>query len=88
MAKQLTHSQQLISIGGIALAGLGSSEVACQLSHLCCAVVRMALEALPAMILMAWQTSQVLAFDHPRLVECLCQFACLVPLVVSLVKIV
>lgn len=87
MAKQLTHSQQLISIAGIALAGLGSSEVACQLSHLCCAVVRMALEALPAIILMAWQTSQVLA-DHPRLVECLCQFACLVPLVVSLVKIV
>jgi len=88
MAKQLTHSQHLISVAGIGLAGLGLSEAARQLTHLSCLVVRIALEALPTIILVAWQTSRVLAFNHPRLAECLCHFASILPVVVSLAKIV
>ena len=75
MAKQLTHSQYLISIGGICLAGLDLGEAACHLNHLGCVAIRMALEVLPTIVLLAWRASQALAFDYPRLFERLCQFA-------------
>ena len=88
MAKQLTHSQYLISIGGSTLAGLGLGEAACHLNHLCCVVVRMALEVLPTIILGAFEASEGLAFDYPRLLECLCQFASIWPLVVCLARAV
>ena len=86
MAKQLAHSQYLISIGGSTLAGLGLGEAACH--HLCCVVVRMALEVLPTVILGACEASEALAFDYPRLLECLCQFASIWPLVVCVAKAV
>jgi len=88
MAKQLTDSQHLISLGGISLAGLGLGGAARQLSHLGCVVVRMALEMLPAIVVLAWQASQALTFDHPRLFECLCQFVSVWPLVVCLARAV
>ena len=86
MAKQLTHSQYLISIGGSTLAGLGRGEAACH--PLCCVVVRMALEVLPTVILGAFEASEALAFDYPRLLECLCQFASIWPLMVCVAKAV
>ena len=88
MAKQLTHSQQLISIGGIGLAGLDLGVAACHLNHLGCVAIRMALEMLPAIVVLAWQASQALTFDHPRLFECLCQFVSVWPLVVCLARAV
>ena len=84
MAKQLAHSQYLISIGGSTLAGLGLGEAACH--HLCCVVVRMALEVLPTVILLAGRASEALAFDYPRLFECLWQFASVWRLVACLVR--
>lgn len=75
MAKQLTHSQYLISIGGIGLAGLDVGEATCHLNHLGCVAIRMALEMLPTIVLLAWRASQALAFDYPLLFERLCQFA-------------
>jgi len=86
MTKQPAHLQHLIPMGGITLAGLGVSEAACSLSHLCGVVLRMAFEMLPTILLMAWQASEALAFSHPRLLECLCQFLSIWPLVVSLAK--
>ena len=88
MAKQLTHSQYLISIGGSTLGGLGLGEAACHLNHLCCVVVRMARQVLPTLILGALETSQARAFDYPRLLECLCQFASIWPVVVCVAKAV
>ena len=74
MAKQLTHSQHLISIGG-GLAGLDLGVVAWHLNHLGCVAIKMALEMLPTIVLLAWRASQALAFDYPGLFERLCQFA-------------
>ena len=71
----VTHSQYLISIGGIGLAGLDIGEATCHLNHLGCVAIRMALEMLPTIVLLAWRASQALAFDYPRLFERLCQFA-------------
>lgn len=86
MATQLTHSQHLISVGGIGLAGLGLGEAAGQLHHLGCFAIRIALEMLPTIALLTWRASQALAFDHPRLFECLFQFMSVWPLVGCLVR--
>lgn len=86
MAKQLTHSQHLISIGGIGLAGLDLGVAACHPNHLGSVAIRMALEMLPTIVLLAWRASQALAFDYPRLFECLCQFASVWRLVACLVR--
>lgn len=86
MASQFTHSHNLISIGGFGLAGLGLSGAACQVSHLCCLVTRVALGLLPLVALAAWHASQTLVLDHPRLLECLCQLLSLWPVVVTLAK--
>lgn len=86
MAKQLTHSQHLISIGGIGLAGLDLGVAACHPNHLGSVAIRMALEILPTTVLLAWRASQALAFDYPRLFECLCQFASVWRLVACLVR--
>jgi hypothetical protein len=88
MARQLTHSQHLIAIGGVSLAGLGLSEAACHLNHLCCVVQRVALGLLPTITLAAWRATQTLAFDHPRFFECLCQIFSIWPLVVCVAKAV
>jgi hypothetical protein len=88
MARQLTHSQHLIAIGGVSLAGLGLSGAVYQLNHLCCVVVRVALELLPTIFLAAWRATQALAFDHPRFFECLCQIFSIWPLVVCVAKAV
>ena len=71
----VTHSQYLISIGGIGLAGLDLGEATCHLNQLGCVAIRMALEMLPTIVLLACRASQALAFDYPRLFERLCQFA-------------
>ena len=86
MAKQLTHSQHLISIGGVGLAGLDLAGAACHLTHLGCVATRMALEMLPTTVVVAWRASQALAFDYPRLFECLWQFASAWRLVACLVR--
>jgi hypothetical protein len=86
MAKKLTHSQHLISVGGISLAGLSLGEAACHLHHLGCVAVRMALEMLPTTALLAWRASQGFVFDHPRLFDCLCQFVSVWSLLVCLVR--
>jgi hypothetical protein len=86
MASQFTHSQHLISIGGITPAGLGLDAAASEVSHLGCLVARAALKILPSLILAAWQTSQTFAFDHPQLLERLSQLLSLWPVVVSLAK--
>jgi hypothetical protein len=86
MAKQLTHSQHLISIAGIGLAGLDLSEAAGHLNHLGCVAIRMALEMLPTIVLLTWRAFEALAFDYPRLFECLCQFASVWRLVACLVR--
>lgn len=86
MAKQLTHSQYLISIGGTGLAGLDLGEAACHLNHLGCVAIRMALEMLPTIVVLAWRASQALAFDYPGLFERLCQFASVWRFVACLVR--
>ena len=88
MARQLTHSQHLIAVGGVSLAGLGLSEAAYHLNHLGCAVARVALELLPTILLAGWRATQALAFDHPRFFECLCQISSIWPLVVCVAKAV
>ena len=86
MAKQLTHSQHLISIGGIGLAGLDLGVAAWHLNHLGCVAIKMALEMLPTIVLLAWRASQALAFDYPGLFERLCQFASVWRFVACLVR--
>ena len=88
MARQLTHSQHLIAIGGVSLAGLGLSEAGYYLNHLSCVVARLALELLPTLLLATWRATQALAFDHPRFFECLCQAFSIWPLVVCVAKAV
>jgi len=88
MARQLTHSQHLIAIGGVSLAGLGLSEAASYLNHLSCVVARVALELLPTILLAAWRATQALAFDHPRFFEFLCQVFSVWPLVVCVARAV
>ena len=86
MAKQLTHSQHLISIGGIGLAGLDLGVAACQPTHLGAVAIRMAVEMLPTIVLLAGRASEALAFDYSRLFECLWQFASVWQLVACLVR--
>lgn len=86
MTRHHTHSANFISIGGITLGSLGLSGAACQLSHLCCFIARVAFEILASVVPAVWHASQGLTLDHPRLLDCLCQLASIWPLVEPLAK--
>ncbi len=88
MERQHIRSQNLKSIAGVALAGLGLNGAACQLSHFFCGIAREALGILPSVVLAAWQASQAFAVDCHRVLECLSQLVSFWPLILTMARVV
>lgn len=87
MASQHTNPQNLQSVVGIALVGLGLNGAACPASHLLSAIVGKAMGILPSVVLGAWQASQAFALDHQRLLDFLSQSVSFWTLVESVTKV-